>query len=81
LLNKGYTIGRTVVYRLMKELNIKGAKRGKIKRTTSENKKYLKTLDLVNRNFNSNKPNKLWVADFTYVYTYNNAYRHMLHLL
>jgi putative transposase len=74
LTDGGYTIGRTTVYRLMGELNISGAIRGKVKKTTIQDKKDECPDDLVNRNFNADEPNKLWVADFTYVYTYGNGW-------
>jgi putative transposase len=54
LTNDGYFVGRTTVYRLMRELNIKGAIRGKTKKT-NQNKTDLLPNDLVHRKFNSDK--------------------------
>jgi putative transposase len=54
----------------MKELGIAGAVRGKIKRTTISDAGIITAEDLVNRNFNAEAPNTLWVADFTYVSTW-----------
>jgi putative transposase len=70
LLNEGERVARCTVNRLMKELGIAGAVRGKIKRTTISDASIITAEDLVNRNFNAEAPNTLWVADFTYVSTW-----------
>ena len=70
LLNEGEKVARCTVERLMKDLDIKGAVRGKIKRTTIAVKAGVNAEDLVRRNFSSTAPNKLWVADFTYISTW-----------
>ncbi len=57
-------IARCTVERLMGELGLAGAVRGKIKRTTISDPKAPKPLDLVNRNFAPLAPDRLWVADF-----------------
>ena len=51
----------------MGELGLAGAVRGKVKRTTISDPKAAKPLDLVDRNFRPLAPDRLWVADFTYV--------------
>jgi len=53
----------------MKTLGIKGRRRGGYKTTTKKDALLPKPDDLVNRNFSADRPNKLWVADFTYVKT------------
>jgi Transposase and inactivated derivatives len=70
LLNDGESVGRERVRRLMRELGLRGAVRGKIKRTTIAGDKVISAEDLVKRNFFANAPNRLWVADFTYVSTW-----------
>jgi len=61
---------RCTVERLMRSMGLKGVIRGKGVRTTIPDKKADRPLDLVNRNFTANRPNELWVADFTYVATW-----------
>ena len=64
-------VARCTVERLMSELALRGAVRGKVKRTTISDPKTPKPLDLVDRNFAPLAPNRLWVADFTYVSTWS----------
>ena len=64
-------IARCTVERLMSELGLAGAVRGKVKRTTISDPKAPKPRDLVNRNFRPHAPDRLWVADFTYVSTWS----------
>ena len=58
-------IARCTVERLMRELGLAGAVRGKVKRTTIGDPRQPKPHDLVNRNFRPHAPDRLWVADFT----------------
>lgn len=64
-------IARCTVERLMTELGLAGVVRGKVKRTTISDPKASKPHDLVNRNFRPRAPDRLWVADFTYVSTWS----------
>jgi putative transposase len=64
-------VARCTVERLMGELGLAGAVRGKVKRTTISDPKAAKPHDLVNRNFRPQAPDRLWVADFTYVSTWS----------
>ena len=64
-------IARCTVERLMAELGLAGAVRGKVKRTTISDPKAAKPHDLVNRNFRPLAPDRLWVTDFTYVSTWS----------
>ncbi len=66
---RGIDVARCTVERLMKSLGLQGARRGKIKRTTIPDPCATRPQDLVKRNFKPLAPNKLWVADFTYVST------------
>lgn len=63
-------VARCTVERLMKQLGLEGARRGKVVKTTVPNKALPCPLDRVNRQFKAERPNQLWVADFTYVSTW-----------
>ncbi len=70
LQREGIACGRDRVGRLMGELNIQGVTRGKRKpRTTVPDKAADRPVDLVKRVFVALAPNRLWVADLTYVWT------------
>ena len=56
--------------RLSAKLGLAGAVRGKIVRTTIQDKDGVRAADLVKRQFTAGAPNRLWVADFTYVATW-----------
>lgn len=64
-------IARCTVERLMRELGLAGAVRGKVKRTTISDPSSPKPSDLVGRRFAPLAPDRLWVADFTYVSTWS----------
>ncbi len=67
---EGTPIARCTVERLMKRLGIEGVRRGKTVRTTIPDKALPCPLDRVNRQFRADRPNQLWVSDFTYVSTW-----------
>jgi transposase InsO family protein len=67
LLRDGFEIGRDRVSRLMGKLGLEGARRGRRVKTTVQDKKAICPLDRVNRQFKADRPNRLWVSDFTYV--------------
>jgi putative transposase len=69
LLKDDCIVARCTVERLMREQGLRSAVRGKVKRTTIAGDKAVCTADLVKHNFNADTPNRLWVADFTYVST------------
>ena len=67
----GEQVGRDRVKRLMRQQGIQGAKRrGKPWRTTICDPAATRSPDLVNRDFTADRPDALWVADFTYVRCY-----------
>jgi putative transposase len=66
----GITVGRCRVERLMRRLGLAGAVRGRTVRTTISDKDGIRATDLVKRQFTAGAPNRLWVADFTYVATW-----------
>ena len=63
-------VARCTVERLMKRLGLEGARRGKVVQTTIQDKSVPCPLDRVNRQFKADRPNQLWVSDFTYVSTW-----------
>tara|TARA_R110002049_G_C9071567_1_gene554939 strand:+ start:371 stop:1276 length:906 start_codon:yes stop_codon:yes gene_type:complete len=65
-----FTVARCTVARLMKRLGLRGVVRGKALRTTISAPKSACPLDRVQRQFNADRPNALWVSDFTYVSTW-----------
>jgi putative transposase len=67
---EGIVIARCTVERLMKRLGLQGVRRGKVVRTTISDLKAPCPLDRVNRQFKADRPNQLWVSDFTYVSTW-----------
>ena len=69
LAREGITVGRDRVARLMRELGIAGVVRTKKKRTTFPAVGVERPADLVRRVFSAPAPNRLWVADLTYVPT------------
>lgn len=67
---EGVAVARCTVERLMRQLGLYGARRGKAQRTTIADPKAPCPLDRVNRQFRAQRPNQLWVSDFTYVSTW-----------
>jgi putative transposase len=67
---EGIAVGRCRVERLMRALGLVGAVRGKKVRTTVSDPDAARAPDLVKRQFATGAPNRLWVADFTYVATW-----------
>ncbi len=61
---------RCQVARLMKHMGLAGAVRGRTLKTTHSDKSTPSPLDRVNRQFRAPAPNALWLADFTYVATW-----------
>jgi putative transposase len=64
-------VARCTVERLMRDLGLSGARRGKaFKITTRSDDRLERPSDLVDRDFRAPAPNRLWVADLTYVKTH-----------
>jgi putative transposase len=71
LKREGTPVARCTVERLMRGLGIRGVVRGRASvRTTSTEKADDRPPDLVGRQFRAPAPNRLWVADLTYVKTH-----------
>jgi putative transposase len=70
LAREGVSLARCTVERLMRRQGLRGVMRGKVVRTTTRNDKTPCPLDRGNRQFRAERPNQLWVSDFTYVSTW-----------
>ena len=68
---EGIAVARCTVERLMREDGLTGAVRGKVKRTTIADPAGPRARDLVRRDFAPLAPDRLWVADITYVSTWS----------
>lgn len=71
-LNKdGIGVARCTVERLMRDLGLQGCRRGRVwVRTTQGDEALDRPADLVERQFRAPAPNRLWLADLTYVKTH-----------
>ena len=70
LRREGIAVARCTVERLMRKAGLRGVVRGKVVRTTVAGTAVVCPLDLVNRQFRVERPNQLWLSDFTYVSTW-----------
>jgi transposase InsO family protein len=70
LTREGTTVARCTVERLMRRQGLRGVVRGKVVRTTISDSSAAHPLDKVHRQFRAQRPNQLWVSDFTYVSTW-----------
>jgi transposase InsO family protein len=71
LCREGVPVARCTVARLMSNLGLRGVRRGAFKITTTSDGSAVRPADLVERDFRATRPNQLWVADITYVATWN----------
>jgi putative transposase len=67
---EGTSVARCTVARLMRQMALRGVVRGKEARTTVPDKATPSPMDRVNRQFRTPRPNLLWLADLTYVATW-----------
>jgi putative transposase len=68
---EGTRVARCTVERLMRDMGVSGARRGRAcKITTHSDERQPRPDDLVDRQFTAPAPNRLWVADLTYVRTF-----------
>ena len=71
LRREGVRVARCTVERLMRDMGLRGAVRGRAWTiTTQSDPAAARPTDLVERQFTATRPNQLWVADFTYVATW-----------
>lgn len=69
LRRQGHEVAFCTVDRIMRDLGLQGAIRGRPPRTTIRVKDGVRAGDRLNRDFSTDAPNLAWVADFTYVST------------
>ena len=69
LQREGVAVARCTVERIMRQEGLKGVVRGETKRTTIPDEDAARPADLVDRRFAAEGPDRLWVADLTYVPT------------
>lgn len=67
---EGKQVARCTVARLMREMGLRGAIRGRRFQTTTADEAAARPTDLVDRDFSTTRPNQLWVSDLTYVATW-----------
>ena len=70
LAREGMPVARCTIERLMRRQGLRGVRRGKVVRTTISDSRAPCPLDRVHRQFRAERPNQLWVSDFTYVSTW-----------
>ena len=68
---EGVVVARCTVERLMREQGLRGVRRGKQFITTRPDERATRAPDHVQRCFRADRPNELWVVDFTYVPTWS----------
>jgi putative transposase len=67
LLRENIAVARCTVERLMRQAGLRGVRRGRPFVTTKPDAAAVRPADLVKRHFQAERPNALWVVDFTYV--------------
>jgi len=70
LRKEGFKIGRYRVCKLMKRLGLKVVQRRAYKATTQRKAPHRVADNLVNQNFNPDRPNQVWAGDVTYLWTH-----------
>jgi putative transposase len=70
LIREDKDVARCTVERLMREMGLQGVVRGRKRKTTISDDTAARPADLVQRDFTAQRPNQLWVADLTYVATW-----------
>ncbi|MGX1549505.1 IS3 family transposase [Streptomyces adustus] len=68
---EGILVARCTVARLMRDLGLKGVRRGEGIRITIRDDGLYRVGDLLQRNLTASRPNERWVADFTYAATWS----------
>lgn len=69
LRSEGHKIGRYKVRRLMRDLGLKAKKRRRFKVTTESRHSFPVAANILDRKFDVEKPNSVWTADISYVWT------------
>jgi putative transposase len=77
LRREGIAAARCTIERLMRQLGLRGTRRGRRTRTTIPAKDQARPPDLVNRDFRVPAPNRLWVVDITYVPVWSGGFAYL----
>jgi len=77
LRREGIPAARCTVERLMRQLGLRGVRRGRRTRTTIPARDQARPADLVNRDFRAPAPNRLWVVDITYVPVWSGGFAYV----
>ncbi|GAA2017583.1 hypothetical protein GCM10009799_51960 [Nocardiopsis rhodophaea] len=70
---QGHAVARCTVEQLMREMGLRGVRRGRQVRTTEPDPAAERAGDLLERDFVAPAPNRTWVADFTHVVTWSGT--------
>jgi len=70
LSDEGIRVARCTVERLMRAHGIEGLRNGKTQRTTLPGPSLVAAPDLVRRDFTADRPDGVWLCDFTYIRTW-----------
>ncbi len=70
LRREGHVVARCTVTRIMGDIGLRGVQRGRRQFTTIVDDTAARPADLVDRQFVAERPNQLWLADITYVSTW-----------
>ena len=68
--DEGIRVARCTVERLMRGAGIEGVRNGKVQRTTYPGLSPVAAPDLVHRDFSADRPDAVWLSDFTYIRTW-----------
>jgi len=77
LRREGIAAAKCTVQRLMRQLGLRGTRRGRRTRTTVPAADQARPPDLVNRDFRAAAPNRLWVVDITYVAVWSGGFAYV----
>jgi putative transposase len=70
LLREDVEVGKQRVVRLMREMGLRGLPRKRFRRTTDSNHARPVAPNLLDRKFNAERPNQVWVTDITFIWTW-----------
>jgi putative transposase len=69
LIDQGFDVGRRRIARLMRELGLRGLSPRKFRLTTDSDHEHPIAQNVLDRNFEAQRPNEKWVTDITYIWT------------
>jgi putative transposase len=69
LVDQGFEVGRRRIARLMRELGLQGVMPRKFRVTTDSDHEHPIAKNVLDRDFEAQRPNQKWVTDITYIWT------------